>query len=51
VHMPEHLSRAAVADPAAGIVFITRGLDVARVRESFEAFQRLAGVGAGVSDR
>ncbi len=51
VHMPEHLPRAAVADAAAGIVFITRGLDVARVQESFEAFQRLARVGAGVGDR
>jgi G3E family GTPase len=55
VHMPEHVPRAAVADAAAGIVFITRGLDVALVRESFEAFQRLGRVrvrvGAGVSDR
>jgi G3E family GTPase len=50
MHVPEHVPRAAVPDAEVGIVFITRGLDVARLRESLEVFQRLALVGAGVSD-
>lgn len=42
VHTPEHLDRSAIPDPTAGIVFITRGIDIERLRESFDAFQRLA---------
>jgi G3E family GTPase len=41
MHMPEHLPHSAASD-AAGIVFITRGLDVGRIKESLEAFQDLA---------
>ncbi len=51
MHTPEHLPRTAIADPRAGIVFITRGLDVHRLQESLETFQRLARTGAGVSGR
>lgn len=42
VHMPEHLERGAVPEVASNIVFITRGIEIERLRESFEAFQRLA---------
>jgi G3E family GTPase len=42
VHTPEHLDRSTIADPSAGIVFITRGIEIERLRESFDAFQRLA---------
>jgi G3E family GTPase len=42
VHAPEHLNRSAIPDPTAGIVFITRGVESERLRESFDAFQRLA---------
>ena len=42
VHTPEHLDRGTIPDPSPGIVFITRGIEVERLRESFEAFQRLA---------
>lgn len=42
VHTPEHLDRSTIPDPSPGIVFITRGIDVERLRASFEAFQRLA---------
>lgn len=42
VHMPEHLERSAVPEVASNIVFITRGIEIERLRESFEAFQRLA---------
>jgi G3E family GTPase len=48
MHMPEHLPRSAIADPAARIVCITRGLDVDRLRDSFEVFQRLAPAGMSV---
>ncbi len=51
MHTPEHLPRTAIADPRPGIVFITRGLDVHRLQESLETFQRLARAGAGVSGR
>jgi len=49
MHMPEHIPREEIADPAASIVFITRGLDVARLQESLNTFQRLARVDAAVS--
>ena len=42
VHTPEHIDRGTIPDPSPGIVFITRGIEVERLRESFEAFQRLA---------
>jgi G3E family GTPase len=42
VHTPEHLDRSTIPDPTAGIVFITRGIEIERLRESFDAFQRLA---------
>jgi G3E family GTPase len=42
VHPPEHLDRSAIPDPTPGIVFITRGIEIERLRESFDAFQRLA---------
>jgi G3E family GTPase len=46
VHTPEHLDRSTIRDPSPGIVFITRGLEVERLRESFDAFQRLARLAA-----
>jgi G3E family GTPase len=42
VHVPEHLDRGAVPEPCSNVVFITRGIEIERLRESFEAFQRLA---------
>jgi G3E family GTPase len=42
VHTPEHLDRTTIPDPSPGIVFITRGIEIERLRESFDAFQRLA---------
>lgn len=42
VHTPEHLDRSALAEPSPGIVFITRGIEIDRLRASFLAFQRLA---------
>lgn len=42
VHPPEHLDRAAISDPSSNVVFITRGIDNDRLRQSFDAFQRLA---------
>lgn len=42
VHTPEHLDRGMIPDPTPGIVFITRGIEIERLRESFDAFQRLA---------
>jgi G3E family GTPase len=42
VHMPEHLPPATLPDSPPGIVFITRGLDPDRLRESLHVFQRLA---------
>jgi G3E family GTPase len=42
VHTPEHLSRGTISDPTPGIVFITRGIEIERLRASFDAFQRLA---------
>lgn len=42
VHAPEHLDRSTISDPSPGIVFITRGIDIERLRASFDAFQRLA---------
>jgi G3E family GTPase len=44
VHTPEHLDRSTIPDPSPGIVFITRGIEVELLRESFEAFQGLARV-------
>ena len=47
VHMPEHLPRESIPEPSSNVVFITRGLDVGRLRESFEVFQGLvSGAGA-----
>jgi G3E family GTPase len=43
VHEPEHLTAESVPDGSAGIVFITRGLDVQRLRASLEIFQRIPG--------
>jgi hypothetical protein len=42
VHTPEHLDRSTVPELSSSIVFITRGIEVDRLRESFDAFQRLA---------
>ncbi len=42
VHTPEHLDRRTISDPMPGIVFITRGIEIERLRESFDVFQRLA---------
>jgi G3E family GTPase len=42
VHPPEHLDRGAIPDASSNVVFITRGIDNDRLRESFDAFQRLA---------
>jgi G3E family GTPase len=42
VHTPEHIDRSSIPDPTPGIVFITRGIEIERLRESFETFQRLA---------
>ncbi|HET6870390.1 MAG TPA: GTP-binding protein [Solirubrobacteraceae bacterium] len=42
VHTPEHLDRSTITDPVPGVVFITRGMEIERLRESFDAFQRLA---------
>lgn len=42
VHPPEHLDRGAIPDPSCNVVFITRGIDNDRLRDSFDAFQRLA---------
>lgn len=39
VHEPQHLLSGAVPDGSHGIVFIARGLDVDRLRDSLEAFQ------------
>jgi G3E family GTPase len=47
VHTPEHLEPGAISDPSPGIVFITRGIEIERLRESFDAFQRLARVTSG----
>jgi G3E family GTPase len=48
VHMPEHLPPEAISIQPAGIVFITRGVDPARVRESFRCFQALARSAGGI---
>jgi G3E family GTPase len=42
MHMPEHLDREVLGDVSSNVVFITRGIEVERLRTSFEAFQRLA---------
>jgi G3E family GTPase len=42
VHKPEHLDRSTIPDPSTGIVFITRRIDIDLLRDSFDAFQRLA---------
>jgi G3E family GTPase len=42
VHTPEHLDRRAIPTPVPGIVFITRGIEIELLRESFDAFQRVA---------
>ncbi len=42
VHPPEHLDRPTIPDVSSNVVFITRGIDTERLRESFDAFQRLA---------
>lgn len=51
MHSPEHIDPASIPDPSTNIVFITRGLEVERLRESLGVFQRLAHVGAGVHGR
>jgi G3E family GTPase len=51
VHPPEHIAPGSIKNPSASIVFITRGLDVDRLRESLEVFQRLARAGASVQSR
>ena len=43
---PQHLARWPSADTRSRIVFITRGMDHARLRRSLEAFCKLAGGGA-----
>ena len=48
VHEPEHLPPGSVRDPSSNLVFITRGIDTDRLRESFDTFQRLARAGNGV---
>jgi G3E family GTPase len=47
VHTPEHISREEIDNPTPGIVFITRGLDVERLRHSLEVFQSLGGASVG----
>jgi G3E family GTPase len=42
VHTPEHLDRSTMPEPSPGLVFITRGIEIDRVRDSFDAFQRMA---------
>jgi G3E family GTPase len=42
VHMPEHLPHDAIPDASPGMVFIMRGIEPDRLRESLHAFQRLA---------
>ena len=42
VHEPEHLPPGSVRDPSSNLVFITRGIETDRLRESFDTFQRLA---------
>ncbi len=48
VHTPEHLNRDAIPEAGSNVVFITRGIDSDRLRESFDAFQRLARATAGL---
>ena len=45
VHPPEHLPPGSVPDPSSNLVFITRGIETDRLRESFDTFQRLACAG------
>jgi G3E family GTPase len=45
VHQPEHLPPGSVRDPSSNLVFITRGIETDRLRESFDIFQRLARTG------
>jgi G3E family GTPase len=42
VHPPEHLDAERIPDGPPNLVFITRGLDTDRLRESLDAFQRAA---------
>jgi G3E family GTPase len=42
VHPPEHLDAGAIPEARSDLVFITRGIEIDRLRESFEVFQRLA---------
>ena len=42
VHTPEHLDRGTIPAPSPGVVFITRGIEVERLPDSFDVFQRLA---------
>ncbi len=45
VHAPEHLPPGSVPNPSSNLVFITRGIETDRLRESFDTFQRLARAG------
>jgi len=51
MHTPEHIPREAIPQPARSIVFITRGLDVDRLQDSLDTFQRLARAGGAVRGR
>jgi G3E family GTPase len=51
VHPPEHIAPGSITNPSRSIIFITRGLEVDRLRQSFEVFQRLARAGASVRSR
>jgi G3E family GTPase len=48
VHTPEHLAPGALPETPPGIVFITRGLEPDRLRESLRVFQRLARSTGGI---
>jgi G3E family GTPase len=51
VHPPEHIAPGSITNPSRSIIFITRGLEVDRLRQSFEVFQRLARAGTSVRSR
>jgi G3E family GTPase len=48
VHQPEHLAPGSVGGSSSNLVFITRGIETDRLRDSFHIFQRLARAGSNV---